>query len=221
MSDQGSGASRTPLIITIVVVGLLVAVGAFVLLRDDGDDGETSTEVTAEDGSTTSTAADSSTTSEASPAFTPPSLAGELEDFPWEELGLDMIQPHGERPIADYAALDLPYIWVIRGTPALDSLRVPTPAPARVLLDAAVEGFGGAGIQTDWGWAREAVAALAPHEVWLAGGIKVDNAASAVAEVGPAGLDVASGSERDGARRGEKDRDRIAALVDICRRVRL
>ncbi|MCA9663267.1 MAG: phosphoribosylanthranilate isomerase [Myxococcales bacterium] len=139
----------------------------------------------------------------------------------WEELGLDMIQPHGERPIADYAALDLPYIWVIRGTPALDSLRVPTPAPARVLLDAAVEGFGGAGIQTDWGWAREAVAALAPLEVWLAGGIKVDNAASAVAEVGPAGLDVASGSERDGARRGEKDRDRIAALVDICRRVRL
>lgn len=139
----------------------------------------------------------------------------------WEELGLDMIQPHGERPIAEYAALELPYIWVIRGTPALDALRIPDPAPARILLDAAVAGFGGAGIQTDWGWAREAVAALAPHEVWLAGGIKVDNAASALAEVGPAGLDVASGSERDGARRGEKDRDRIAALVDICRRVRL
>lgn len=141
------------------------------------------------------------------------SLAGRLE--------LDMIQPHGERPIADYAGLGIPYIWVIRGTPALEELRVPDPPPARILLDAAVAGFGGAGVKTDWVWARAARERLAPHEVWLAGGITTANAAAALAAVGPAGLDVASGSEREGARRGEKDRDKIAALVDICHRVGL
>jgi len=139
----------------------------------------------------------------------------------FERLDLDMIQPHGERPICDYAGLGIPYVWVIRGTPELDSLVLPSPAPARILLDAAVAGFGGAGVTTDWAWARRALTILAPHEVWLAGGLTPDNAAQALTTVRPAGLDVASGSEREGARRGEKDRDKIAALVDICRRVRL
>ncbi len=138
-----------------------------------------------------------------------------------ERLRLDMIQPHGERAISDYANLGIPYVWVIRGTPALDTLELPAPAPARILLDAAVAGFGGAGVTTDWNWARRATRQLGAHEVWLAGGIRVDNADAAIAEVAPAGLDVASGSERAGAQRGEKQADKIAALVDICRRVRL
>ena len=157
-----------------------------------------------------------------------PEKIGVFVDLPASEvrgvagrLELDMIQPHGDRPIEDYAKLGIPYIWVIRGTPALEALRVPEPAPARILLDAAVAGFGGAGVKTDWGWAREAREFLAPHENWLAGGITTANAAAALAAVGPAGLDVASGSEREGARRGEKDRDKIAALVDICGRVGL
>jgi len=157
-----------------------------------------------------------------------PEKIGVFVDLPPEEvrslagrLELDMIQPHGERPIEDYAGLGIPYIWVIRGTPDLEGLRVPDPAPARILLDAAVAGFGGAGVKTDWVWARAAREHLAPREVWLAGGLTTANAAAALAAVGPAGLDVASGSEREGARHGEKDRDKIAALVDICRRVGL
>ena len=138
-----------------------------------------------------------------------------------ERLQLDMIQPHGERAISDYAGLGIPYVWVIRGTPALDTLDLPSPAPARILLDAAVAGFGGAGVTTDWNWARRAVKHFADHEVWLAGGIRVDNAEAAIVAVAPAGLDVASGSEREGAQHGEKHSDKIAALVDICRRVRL
>ncbi|MCB9566521.1 MAG: phosphoribosylanthranilate isomerase [Myxococcales bacterium] len=134
-----------------------------------------------------------------------------------EALALDAIQLHGDRPIEPYAALGIPYLWVVRGTPPLAELRPPTPAPSRILLDAAVAGYGGAGVRTDWVWAKAAVAALAPAEVWLAGGITPANAASALAEVGPAGLDVASGAEREGARHGEKDRDRIAALVAIVR----
>lgn len=132
-------------------------------------------------------------------------------------LQLDLIQPHGDgppEPAAELAAgLGLGWIWVIRGTPALAGLRVPEPRPAWILLDAAVPGYGGAGQQTDWAWAAAAVRALAPTPVWLAGGIHPGNVEAALREVGPAGIDVASGAERPGAARGEKQREAIAALV--------
>ena len=138
-----------------------------------------------------------------------------------KRLGLALIQPHGDAPVEPYAALaaglGVGWIWVIRGTPALSTLRVPSPAPSWILLDAAVPGYGGVGVRTDWAWAREAVQHLAAIPVWLAGGVTPENAAAAIAEVRPAGLDVASGSERAGATRGEKDPAKIAALVDICR----
>lgn len=79
-------------------------------------------------------------------------------------------------------------------------------------------GYGGAGQTTDWSWARAAVQRLSPAApVWLAGGITPDNAAAAISAVAPAGLDVASGAEAADARRGEKDRARIAALLAACR----
>ncbi|MEM6290851.1 MAG: phosphoribosylanthranilate isomerase [Myxococcota bacterium] len=132
-------------------------------------------------------------------------------------LHLDAIQPHGDAPPEGFAALGLPWIWVVRGTPDLETLRVPTPAPAWVLLDAAVPGYGGAGKTTDWTWASAAVEALAPLPVWLAGGITPDNAAAALLQVRPAGLDVASGAESVGATRGQKDRGRIEALLEATR----
>lgn len=131
-------------------------------------------------------------------------------------LKLDAIQPHGDTDPRSFAALGLPWVWVVRGTPDLATLHVPTPAPAWVLLDAAVPGFGGAGAKTDWAWAAQAVRTLAPHRVWLAGGITPDNAAAALALVRPAGLDVASGTELPGATRGEKDHARVRALLATC-----
>lgn len=134
-------------------------------------------------------------------------------------LGLDLIQPHGDAPVEPYARLaahwKCGWIWVIRGTPALDRLALPeaTPAPAWILLDAAVPGFGGAGTTTDWAWAAQAVERLAPARVWLAGGLDPSNAAAAIARVGPAGLDVASGVERAP---GLKSREAIASLRAIC-----
>ncbi|MCA9711169.1 MAG: phosphoribosylanthranilate isomerase [Myxococcales bacterium] len=130
-------------------------------------------------------------------------------------LGLDAVQPHGEAPVEPYAALGVPYVWVIRGTPPLASLRMPSPAPAWILLDAHVPGFGGQGVRTDWDWAAEVVRALAPGPVWLAGGIAPHNAARARQRVAPAGLDVASGAERAGDPR-RKDAAAIAALAAIC-----
>ncbi|MFV8756211.1 phosphoribosylanthranilate isomerase [Nannocystaceae bacterium ST9] len=132
-------------------------------------------------------------------------------------LGLDLVQPHGDAPVEPYARLaahwKVGWIWVIRGTPALDRLEVPEPAPAWVLLDAAVAGFGGAGQTTDWDWAAQALRRLHPLPVWLAGGIDPSNAAQAIARVGPAGLDVASGVETAP---GHKSREAIASLRAIC-----
>jgi phosphoribosylanthranilate isomerase len=133
-------------------------------------------------------------------------------------LDLDLIQLHGDGPLEPAAELaaryEVGWIQVIRGTPALESLQLVTPAPTWILLDAAVPGYGGAGQTTDWTWAAAAVEALAPTPVWLAGGIDPGNVGEALRRVGPAGLDVASGAELPGARRGEKDRGRIATLLE-------
>jgi phosphoribosylanthranilate isomerase len=131
-----------------------------------------------------------------------------------DELELDAVQIVGE---VEELGFGFSYLWVVRGTPG--ELTVPTPAPRRVLLDAAVPGYGGAGQTTDWQWAARTVRELAPHEVWLAGGITPANAAAALRQVRPAGLDIASGTELPGAQRGEKDRAAIAALLAICRAV--
>ncbi|MBA3549941.1 MAG: phosphoribosylanthranilate isomerase [Nannocystis sp.] len=132
----------------------------------------------------------------------------------YETLELDLVQVISDDPQPSPPAL--PYTWVIRGTPSLASLVLPSPGPARVLLDAAVAGYGGAGQTTDWVWARAALPWFAAP-VWLAGGITPENAAAALAAVGPRGLDVASGSELSGAGRGEKDHAKISALLAACR----
>ena len=131
------------------------------------------------------------------------------------ELQLDAVQLHGDGEPEPYAALGLPWIWVIRGTPSLETLRVPRPMPLWVLLDAHVQGYGGQGHRTDWTWAAEVVRALGSVPVWLAGGITPGNAAEAIAGVAPAGIDVATGSE---SAVGVKDRGKIEALLRACGR---
>ena len=132
-----------------------------------------------------------------------------------EEIGLDAVQLHGDASPLPYARLGFPWLWVVRGTPELESLEIPAPAPSWILLDAHVPGYGGVGKTTDWSWAGQAVQRLAPAAVWLAGGITPDNAAAALRQVGPAGLDVASGAEVAGDPR-RKDAGKIAALAAIC-----
>ena len=127
---------------------------------------------------------------------------------------LDAIQPHGEGSPARYAALGIPWVWVIRSPQA--PLEIPTPAPQWVLLDAPTPGLGGQGVLADWTWAARVVRELAPVPVWLAGGLRPDNAREAIATVRPAGLDIASGAELS-AEDPRKDRGALRALVAICR----
>ena len=132
------------------------------------------------------------------------------------QTGLDAIQPHGDADPGGYAALGLPWIWVIRTAIDPATLVVPEPAPRWVLVDAPTPHFGGQGVVADWGWAAKVVRALAPLPVWLAGGLSPDNAAASIAAVAPAGLDVASGAERPGTSPPRKDAQAVAALASIC-----
>lgn len=140
-----------------------------------------------------------------------------------QELDLDAVQPHGDRGPEPYAALGVPWIYVVRGPVDLDSLSVPEPLPQWVLLDALTHGYGGRGASLDPVWAADAVARLrarAPScPVWLAGGLRPDNADAAVAATGVAGIDVASGGEAPAVAgmRPRKDPGKIAALARVCR----
>ncbi len=131
-------------------------------------------------------------------------------------LALDAIQLHGDALVEGYAALGIPYVLVLRGTPVLESVRIASAPPMWILLDAFTASYGGAGATTDWSWAHAAVQHFAPLPVWLAGGIHPNNAHEALRQVDPAGLDVASGAEREGASHGEKDASKIATLCAIC-----
>jgi phosphoribosylanthranilate isomerase len=80
-----------------------------------------------------------------------------------------------------------------------------------VLLDTPSPGRGGSGIVGDWSVAQ-AAAALRP--VILAGGLTPDNVADAIAEVGPYGVDVASGVE---IAPGVKDHTLVARFIAEAR----
>ncbi|MGI8938604.1 MAG: phosphoribosylanthranilate isomerase [Iamia sp.] len=80
-----------------------------------------------------------------------------------------------------------------------------------VMLDGKTPGGG----QTfDWSLATDVPPGL---KVVLAGGLRPDNVAQAVAQVRPWGVDVASGVERDGGTPGEKDPRKVRLFVANAR----
>ena len=80
-----------------------------------------------------------------------------------------------------------------------------------LLLDAAVPGaYGGSGHAIDWDLAAGFVNAHPERRVILAGGLKPDNVAEAVAKVHPHAVDVASGVE---SAPGAKDPAKVRAFI--------
>lgn len=87
----------------------------------------------------------------------------------------------------------------------------------RVLIDSQIGGSpsGGTGIAFDWSAARSLIAsAQAGLRIIVAGGLKPENVAAAVAELAPWGVDVSSGVE---ASIGRKDPDKIAQFIGTAR----
>lgn len=125
-------------------------------------------------------------------------------------VGLGAVQLHGDEDPAAYAEAGAPLWQVLRIASVLPEAI--SAQASEVLLDAKVEGFGGAGRTFDWSLARGAGRYGLPF--WVAGGLTPANVGEAVRRAQPPGVDVASGVE---SRPGMKDRALVRAFVAAVR----
>ena len=152
------------------------------------------------------------------PAASQPSIwrVGVFVDAPVERLvrivrecGLDLVQLHGHEDAAYVAALraaapELGLIQAFRIREPQDVARACESGADLVLLDKGQ----GSGESFDW-----SLAAQATRPFMLAGGLGPDNAAAAIAQLRPWGLDMSSGIETD----KKKDPAKIQAAVAAVR----
>jgi phosphoribosylanthranilate isomerase len=130
------------------------------------------------------------------------------------EVRTDLLQFHGDESPEDCSGHGRPWIRALRMRPGLDVAGAGARfgAASALLLDAYVPGVpGGTGSRFDWG--------LIPPDLAgrciLAGGLRPDNVAAAVARVRPYAVDVSGGVEQAP---GIKDPDRIAAFMGEVQR---
>ncbi len=165
-----------------------------------------------------------------SPRFVPPARAAELarrlppfvlrvgvfvnapvevvEDVA-EQVGLDVVQLHGDEPPEVCARLRRRVIKAVRVDGPEAVARAREYPVAAVLLDAHVPGlYGGTGRRFDWSLVRGL-----DKPVILSGGLTPDNVGEAIRQARPYAVDASSGVETD----GEKDPEKIAAFVRAVR----
>jgi len=139
-----------------------------------------------------------------------------------ETAKLDFVQLHGDETPEDYANFrrPIPLIPVIRIKPGADAATVIDAIKkwtdqdglniVAILLDAQVgKAYGGTGHQLDWKIAA-AIVEASSLPVILAGGLNAENVSQAIEQVGPYGVDVASGVE---ALPGKKDPTQVRQFV--------
>ncbi len=126
-----------------------------------------------------------------------------------QRVPLDLLQFHGDECEADCERYGRPYLKSVSMRPGVDVVGYARCFEGAVglLLDTHREGVpGGTGEAFDW--------SLVPRDfgrpVILAGGLRPDNVARAIAEVRPYGVDVSSGVE---SRKGIKDDGLMAAFM--------
>jgi len=148
-------------------------------------------------------------------------LVGVFVNLPQAEIldlvgaGLTSVQLHGNETPEELRALQA------RGIDAYKALRIGEAADVseaesysgeRILVDAKVKGaMGGTGHSFDWSLIEEL---NRNRRMILAGGLRADNVADAVARVRPYGVDTASGVERSP---GVKDDEKVRAFVKAAR----
>lgn len=126
------------------------------------------------------------------------------------ELGLDMVQLHGEEKAGSWSELDPKRI--VRAVRVYDEASMKDALswdPGFFIYDAHTPSFGGAGVTAPWGL----IAGAARRPFLLAGGLTPDNVAEAINVVRPDGVDVASGVESSP---GVKDHARMAAFIQVA-----
>ena len=131
-----------------------------------------------------------------------------------DECGLDLAQLSGDEPPGDLVMLGERAFKGIRPKDVAEAMTLAAryivrSAPPVLLVDAStgVGQFGGTGQVGDW---DAAAAVAAAHPILLAGGLRPENVAAAIAAVQPWGVDVASGVESSP---GRKDAAKMRAFV--------
>jgi len=140
------------------------------------------------------------------------------------EAPVSLLQFHGDETPGQCAAAARaaarPFIRAARVKPVMSaadllqyerSYRASGRLFSGLLLDAFVEGYGGAGKVFDWSLISEELA----HRVVLSGGLSVQNVAGAIASVRPFAVDVSSGVEHA---KGVKDAGKIRAFISEVRK---
>ena len=134
-----------------------------------------------------------------------------------DEVGLDVLQLHGQEPLEVLARLPRRVLKAVHveSEAQLERALAWAERGAGLLVDAAgVARPGGTGRACDWDWARR-LRERAPF-VALAGGLTPENVGEAVVRVAPHALDVSSGVE---SAPGRKDPARMRAFVAAARSV--
>jgi phosphoribosylanthranilate isomerase len=137
-------------------------------------------------------------------------------------IGARTVQVHGDMAVADLRRLRalssearLLKAVHVTGDDALGrALSYAAHADALVLDSRTADRLGGTGRTHDWSISARIVDAVAPLPVYLAGGLRPENVAEAVARVRPAGVDVNSGVEDAN---GRKDAERMRDFVACAR----
>jgi phosphoribosylanthranilate isomerase len=156
--------------------------------------------------------------------FNRPGLVGLFRDQDVDEvnetartLGLDYLQLCGDEDAEYISKIELPVykqLFVREGSTSSNVGSMVSPflsAGNGIILDSFTKGaLGGSGKSFDWGSA-EGVANR--EKVFLAGGLNPENVQSAIEQLSPWGVDVASGVETDGV----KDPVRIRAFIEAAR----
>lgn len=121
---------------------------------------------------------------------------------------LDLLQFHGEEEPDYCAQFGRPWVKAARVRPGLDLLEFARrfAGAQALLLDAFVEGYGGAGQRFDW----TLIPPSLPLPMILSGGLDAANVGAAIAKMRPWAVDVSSGVE---AAKGIKDAEKINAFV--------
>jgi phosphoribosylanthranilate isomerase len=123
-----------------------------------------------------------------------------------------LLQFHGDETPADCDRFQRPYLRAARMAPGFDLLDFATSfhGATALLLDAHVEGYGGAGKVFDWSLIPSGV----PRPLVLSGGLNPANVTDGVLKLRPWAVDVSSGVE---AGKGLKD---AALMRQFCDAVR-
>lgn len=134
------------------------------------------------------------------------------------QTGIKWAQLHGNESPADCKAVEVPVIKAVRMFPGTTASELELALAAyadvvdRFLFDTgSAEKGGGTGQTFDWSILREVDI---PKPWFLAGGLRPENVAGAIADVQPFGVDTASGVEEAP---GRKDYDAIDRFVEAVR----